>query len=148
MKESPFAEYEENFERDELRARFTSWLDTVVYRAKLKYLRNQDHMVKTVSIDEIPERYLEWHEPGYYSPNASPQDFDFEEKRLAEAFAKLPLMRKAVLRLLFVEEMEPAEIAVRMNCSVQHVYNQRSLAIRRLRELLEKEAKENEQGGV
>lgn len=135
-------EYNDTFEYDELRARFTGWLDTVVYRAKLKYLRKQEREVETVPIDEIPESHLEWHETGYSSVNTTARDFDFEEERLAVAFSQLPLMRKEVLRLLFVEEKEPAEIAARMNCSVQHVYNQRSLAIKKLRELLEKEGGE------
>lgn len=139
MHRKPYTEYKDNFECDELRARFTNWLDMVVYRAKLRYMRSQERTVKTVSIDEVPESCLDWHEPRYFSPNSAPQDFDFEEERLAEAFSQLTLMRKEVLRLLFVEEREPVEIAARMNCSVQHVYNQRSLAIKRLRELLEKE---------
>ena len=31
-------------EKDELRARFTGWLDTTLYRAKLKYLEKQKQM--------------------------------------------------------------------------------------------------------
>lgn len=132
-------EYNNDSEHDELRARFTGWLDIVVYRAKLKYLRKQAREIEPVPIDDVSEQYLEYHERGYSSVGASTRDFDFEEEKLAEAFSQLPLMRKEVLRLLFVEEMEPAEIAARLNCSVQHVYNQRSLAIRKLRSLLEME---------
>ena len=138
-----YTEHEDEFERDILRARFTNWLEIVIYRARLNYLREQKNRLKTVSIDEVPDVYLEWHEPGYHSSHTISQDFDFEEERLAMAFSQLPLMRKEVLRLLFVEEMEPAEIAARMNCSVQHVYNQRSLALRKLRELLEREEKKD-----
>lgn len=128
--------YEDDyFEHDELRARFTAWLDTVVYRAKLKYLRKKDREAATVSIDEVPEQYLGWYEQSYDSYNAHKIDFEFEEEKLAQAFSMLPLMRKEVLRLLFVEEKDPAEIADRLNCSVQHVYNQRSLAIKKLRQL-------------
>lgn len=142
MSENHYYESKNDFERDELRARFTGWLDTVVYRAKLKYLQNKEHEIETVSIDEIAEEYLEWNECDN-SPNyLSTRDFEFEEERLAAAFSQLPLMRKEVLRLLFVEELEPTEIAARMNCSVQHIYNQRSLAIKKLRQLLEKEGNE------
>ena len=135
-------EHSDTFQYDELRARFTGWLDTVVYRAKLKYLRKQNREIETIPIDDIPEQYMEFHESGYSSVGASAQDFDFEEERLAVAFSQLPLMRKEVLRLLFVEELEPSEIAAHMNCSVQHVYNQRSLAIKKLREQLEEEGGE------
>ena len=68
-----------------------------------------------------------------------PDAFTFEEERLAKAFSQLPLMRQRILTLLFVNELTPAEIAKQMNCSVQHVYNQRSLALKRLRQLLREE---------
>lgn len=74
-------------------------------------------------------------------------DFDFEEERLARAYSSLPLMRREILRLLFVEDLKADEIARRLNCSIQHVYNQRSLALKRLRQLLEKESgDENDKG--
>lgn len=129
----------ENKEKDELRARFTVWLDTVVYRAKLKYLRQVEQKLEVISIDELPEYMLECQEPGFTESIAIEADFNFEEEKLARAFAELPLMRKEILRLLFVEELNPDEIARHMNCSVQHVYNQRSLAIKRLRETLKEE---------
>ena len=40
--------------------------------------------------------------------------------------------------MLFVEEKMPYEIARELNCSVQHVYNQKSLALKKLRLALEK----------
>ena len=75
------------------------------------------------------------------SAGVSPDSFDFEEQRLAEAFRELPLMRRRILEMLFVEDLTPSEIAAKLHCSVQHVYNQRSLAIKRLRERLIKERK-------
>ena len=33
---------------DALRARFTKWLDIVIYRAKLKYLRKTEKKIETV----------------------------------------------------------------------------------------------------
>lgn len=75
------------------------------------------------------------------SAGVTPDSFDFEEQRLAEAFRELPLMRRRILEMLFVEELTPSEIAAKLHCSVQHVYNQRSLAIKRLRERLIKERK-------
>ena len=127
---------EVQFEKDELRARFTVWLNTTVYRAKLKYLRKTERNREVVSIDDLPEHMLEWQETGFENSLSSGNDFDFEEEKLATAFAELPLMRKEILRLLFVEELEPGEIAEHLNCSVQHVYNQRSLAIKKLRGIL------------
>ena len=93
-------------------------------------------MPKTVSIDEIdlPVTDTLMSEAGAISGS-----FDFAEQHLADAFRELPLMRRRILELLFVDELSPTEIAQKLHCSVQHVYNQRSLAIKRLRERLIKE---------
>lgn len=127
--------YQEN---DELRARFTGWLDTVIYRAKLRYMEKQEQEKITVSIEDVPESFLEYRETLFSHVEHTANDFDFEEERLAMAYSSLPLMRREILRLLFVEDLKADEIAKRLNCSVQHVYNQRSLALKRLRQLLER----------
>ena len=123
-------------ENDELRARFTAWLDTVVYRARLKYMRKKEQDVTTIPIEDVPESFLEYREASFSLSERTVCDFDFEEERLAHACSSLPLMRREILRLLFVEELKADEIAKRLNCSVQYVYNQRSLALKRLRQLL------------
>ena len=64
--------------------------------------------------------------------------FDFQEERLSEAFYKLPLMKRKILELLFIECIKPEEIASRLNCSPQYVYNQRFLALKHLRKELDK----------
>ena len=46
--------HQQKSERDELRARFTVWLETTVYRARLKYLEREKPKVDTVSIEELP----------------------------------------------------------------------------------------------
>lgn len=71
--------------------------------------------------------------------------FDFMESRLADAFRELPLMRRRILEMLFVEERSPVEIAAKLHCTVQHVYNQRSLAIKRLRQQMMKECGQNDE---
>ena len=50
--------HQQKSERDELRARFTVWLETTVYRARLKYLEREKPKVDTVSIEELPESAL------------------------------------------------------------------------------------------
>lgn len=123
---------------DVLRARFTKWLDIVIYRAKLKYLRKNEAKIETISFEELPE-----HSQPVYAGDlqqlASKTDFDFEEERLANAFAKLPLKRQQILTMLFVEEKKPEEIARELNCSAQHVYDQRYQALKKLRIVLTKE---------
>lgn len=120
---------------DELRARFTKWLETLLHRAKLKYVRKMEKQVKTVSLEDIPESSLPLAEP---CSNNNQKTFDFEESKLAEAFYNLPIKRQKILEMLFVENKEPEEIANELNCTVQHIYNQRSLSLKKLRLQLQK----------
>lgn len=126
--------YPEKYERDELRGRFTRFMEVMVKRARLNYLAKLRRQPDTLPIDELPEELFA---VDAAFPVASANDFDFAEERIATAFSSLPLMRQRILLMLFVEELTPSEIARKMNCSVAHVYNQRSLAIKRLRQLLE-----------
>lgn len=134
-------DHQQKLERDELRARFTVWLETTIYRAKLKYLERHKNRIETVSIEEIPEDMLA--APGSELYERVPQSaFDFEEERLAEAFANLPIKRQQILTMLFVEERKPEEIARILNCSPQHVYDQRYQALKKLRKALMKDGDE------
>ena len=123
-------------EKDELRGRFTRWIMITARNARKNYLRAQENRLQTIPLDVVD---LAIADTSLSSVGATPGCFDFEERRLAEAFRELPLMRRRILELLFVEELSPPEIAAKLHCSVQHVYNQRSLAIKRLRERLQKE---------
>lgn len=127
--------HQQNTERDELRARFTKWMEKTVYRAKLKYLERQKRWIETVPIEKVPEENLGVYDLPLYGEDAA-SAFDFEEERLAEAFAKLPIKRRQILEMLFVEERKPEEIAKLLNCSAQHVYDQRYQALKKLRAML------------
>lgn len=122
--------------KDELRGRFTRWIVITAQNAQKNYLRTEGKRPKTISIDEIELPITDTLLPKIETVSGS---FDFAEQQLADAFRELPLMRRCILELLFVDELSPAEIAQKLHCSVQHVYNQRSLAIKRLRERLIKE---------
>ena len=123
---------QESPERDELRARFTAWLDITVYRARLKYLQRQRPPADVISIEELPESCLVTTDIEMLQ-NHDRNTFDFEEERLADAFRKLPIKRQRILSMLFVEEKKPEEIAKCLNCSVQYVYDQRYQALKKLR---------------
>ena len=122
--------------RDELRGRFTRWIVITAKNAQKNYLRAEKKQLQTVPLEEADVAIVD---TALLSAGVTPDSFDFEEQRLAEAFRELPLMRRRILEMLFVEELTPSEIAAKLHCSVQHVYNQRSLAIKRLRERLIKE---------
>ena len=130
--------HQQSSEKDEIRARFTVWLETTIYRARLKYLERQSKCVQTVSLEELSEQVLTTSDQPLYGAGSKSM-FDFEEERLAEAFAKLSIKRQEILTMLFVEERKPEEIARRLNCSAQHVYDQRYQALKKLRLSLTKE---------
>ncbi len=128
-------------ERDVLRARFTVWLDTTLTRASARY---RDQMkdklaekLEVVSMDAFSSDFFPDPSDLYASIEIGRKDFDFAEARLARAFSELPLMRREVLRLLFVEMKTPQEIAGILNCSQDYVSLQKTRAIKKLRMMLE-----------
>lgn len=127
-------------ENDELRARFTAWIEITLYRAKINYLKKQDKERKTIYVEALPEELLveESQERKWVHRLTEQNGFDFEEERLERAFQSLTGQRQRILTMLFVEEKTPAEIARRLGCSQQNVYKQRSQALNALRNMLEK----------
>ena len=121
---------------DELKGRFTVWIEKVVRNAKINYINKLTRQPQTFYLEEIPESALTARNitAGIYAKS----EFEFEEERLAEAFSKLPLMRKRILTMLFAENISPAEISKKLNCSPQYVYNQRYKALKALRSELDK----------
>lgn len=124
-------------EPDVLRARFTKWLEKLIKNARIDYLRQLKNVPETISIDSLFEDEQLVGDSDV-TISDSKTAFDFEEERLAKAFYEFPLMKRRILEMLFVEEIKPEEIAKRLNCSAQYVYNQRSRAIKKLREQLNK----------
>ena len=85
---------DKNEERDELRGRFTRFMEICVRNARSNYCKMLSREIPTISIEDVPERLLaEEHPPEYKSG----RDFDFEEEKLSEAFRTLPLMKRLSL---------------------------------------------------
>lgn len=122
---------------DELRAQFTLWLKTTMINARKMYFRSQQKKYEEIPFETLPME-MRLDPVNYYEQvERSGDAFVFEEERLAKAFLELPLMRREVLRLLFVCEMTPDEISQRLHCSPSYVRLQKHYAIKKLRELLE-----------
>lgn len=117
---------------DFLRSRFTSWLTALLQRARIDYIRQQSRQVETVSLEDVDE--AQYAVEDRYPHMKS--EFEFEEERLARAFFSLPLKRQQVLTMLFVQQMEPAEIAKAIHCSTDYVYKLRDRALKALRRML------------
>ena len=94
-----------------------------------------------VSYDEIPESILVMDDPEeqWIRGMIKPTPYDFEEERLAKAFLELPLKRRRIMELLFLEELSEQETAKRLNCSTGHVRKQRNIALKKLRSQLMKD---------
>ncbi|MCQ2443046.1 MAG: sigma-70 family RNA polymerase sigma factor [Oscillospiraceae bacterium] len=110
--------------------KLTAFLQTVIQSARLNYLRSLPP--DTVSLDEMfiePSVEFETIYDSFYPKTG----FEFEEERLSEAFASLPLIRQRILELTYIDELSANEIAQRLNCSVKCVYNQRYWALDKLR---------------
>jgi len=127
-------------ERELLRARFTLWLNSLLARNSARRRRNMDDEIpedmEVFSMDAFPDDYFPDTKNPYEVVERSSSDFDFEEQRLERAFSDLPVMRKEVLRLLFVEQRTPKEIAEQLHCSVQFVSVQKRRALAKLRKVL------------
>lgn len=130
-------DYRQNADRDELRARFTAWLDTLIRRAKLDYLRKYHIPIEIISLEELREENMPISEDVWMRKMLFEEDdFCFEEERLAKAYAELPLLRKQILKLMYVDELEVKEIARLLNCSAQYVSNQKQKGLKYLRKCM------------
>ncbi len=126
-------------ERDVLRARFTVWMDTTLARASARYREQMkdelEEESKMISLESFSPDFFA--DPcDHYANIMTGRDFDFEEERLANAFSELSLMRKEVLRLMFVEGLNSREIASVLHCSEAFVRVQKQRALGKLREKL------------
>ena len=138
--------HQQESERDELRARFTCWLEVTLYRAKLNYLKKREKDRNTIYVRDMPEelRIEENPDREWVHSMIEPDGFDFEEEGLERAFQSLTHQRQQILTMLFVEEKTPEEIAGQLGCSQQNVYKQRSQALHTLRAMLKKGDEEND----
>ena len=132
-------------ENDELRGRFTVCITKTARNAQINYLRKESRQPKTIPLETTEVQLIASEQDALEQTVSVANGFDFMESRLADAFRELPLMRRRILEMLFVEELSPVEIAAKLHCTVQHVYNQRSLAIKRLRQQMMKECGQNDE---
>ena len=123
---------------EHLKARFTLWLDRLMYRARINYLEKYYSAPDSIGLTEIPEELLA-NEDVYDLAVETEDGFVFEEERLAQAYRRLPLMKKRILSMSFVDQLSPTEIAECLHCSIRTVYNQKYRAIKALKEWLGEE---------
>lgn len=120
-------------ERDELRARFTVWMERLLQRAKIDYIRHLKRVQNVVSLDSIEQSAFA-EDP---TESTSFENFVFENESLSAAFSSLPPKKKEVLKLLFFDGLDSEECAKKLGCSVENIYNLRSLALKTLKKQME-----------
>ena len=131
-------------DRAELRARFTAWLDTLIRRAKLNYLRKTEIPVDIVSLEELFDENIPVTEDMWMRKLLYQDDvFNIEEERLATAYAELPLMRQQILKFLYVDELTVGEIAKKLHCSAQYVSDQKQKGLKHLRKKMSEGGDDN-----
>ena len=118
-------------EQNVLQARFTVWLKKLILRTKINYIkrlkRNSD-----VFLDDYEENRFGQD----FSFDTQNDNFDFEDKRFNRAISKLSESKRSILIKIYIKDMSAEEIAKEGGVTVQHVYNQHSLALKRLKEIL------------
>lgn len=110
------------------------YLKVVAKNATIDYIKSKGSSEKRqrrISLEDLPE--LTYEQDFRVFTKA---EFDFEEQRLAESFAALPLLRRQVLTLTFIENLSASEIAKRLNCSTDYVYKLRQRALQKLKDLM------------
>lgn len=126
--------------QDELRARFTTWMNITIYRARLAYLKKECSQIPTISLEEISESKLCVSDVQAFK-NSPQLDFEFENDWLESAYGSLSVERQMILRMLYIDQMKPGDIAVKLHCSTQHVYDQRYQSLKTLKKRLAKGGK-------
>ena len=127
--------------KDELQARFTVWIEKVIYSAKIDYIRQSTKEPKRISLEDA-ER---WNEIAYLQDikledyDISKGEYAFDNERIELAFSTLSKVARQVLLLLYVFDMTPDEVASELGCSVQNIYKVRAHAIANLKEMLKDE---------
>ena len=128
---------------DYLRARFTMWLNTTLKHARTRYLETHTEEADVISLDAGLSESIPDPIDYFCEIEREKNEFDFAEERLAKAFSELTLMRREVLRLLFVEEKKTKEVAKQLCISPNSVYQFKHQALDKLRFLLTERCNEN-----
>lgn len=126
---------------NDIEIKFTAWLKVLVKRARVDYFRRKQNLEREVFFDDLGEQDIR------YIISNNPTEFKeafetFENKDLSEIYEQLTDTQRSVLYRIFVCEETTTEIALSTGWSIQHIYNQKYLAIKKFREFF----KENGNG--
>lgn len=92
-----------------------------------------------IDVDTVPDTFLAYEDKYDLQMSAEKDGFSFEEEKLSLAFREMQPRRQRIITLLFDQQLPAEEVAKRLNCSIQYVYNQKSIALKLLREKLRRQ---------
>jgi len=118
----------------DLRNQFTAYMQKVVYHAKVDYIRRKKAQQPKAEVSCAEVSDLAYEQDFRTVPET---EFDFEERRLANSFETLPLIRRKILTLLFVQGLSAMEVAEEIGCSLDFVYTSKRRALQKLREQMQ-----------
>ncbi len=125
---------------NEIQYRFTAWLQKLVKRARIDYLRLKRNQYNEASLSDFScEKNLTYEIKLVPNKNIEKGEYEFERDDMSRAFSLLSITKRKVLLFLFVEELTPKEVAKLLNCSEQSISNVKRSALKKLKSLLEEE---------
>ncbi len=127
--------YHNEEQYDRLRCEFTAWLEKVIVRAKIDYIRKNKKYLEVISMDELSQETLSVCDPPI---RENSNQFEFNDTRMERAFSSLTDLRRQVLILLYVEEKSTIEAAKELGCSLNTLSHNRCRALKMLKEELQK----------
>lgn len=112
---------------------FTVWLETLVRRSRIDYLRKirrNECEIPFTSLNNEERKLLE------QVPVIDEIVDLFTNEALEEGFRKLSERQQCVLRMTYFEGMTATEISKSLHVSRQYIYNQRYLGLKALKEMM------------
>ena len=120
----------------ELFAQFTAFMVKVITSAKIDYIRRQRHWRWEISTEILPDILDERPSLEDRMIEASMKGFHYAEERIAAALSTLRVEERRILELAYIEELSAEEIAALLGRPIRFVYNQKYIALRKLRKAL------------
>lgn len=118
-----------------IESKFTAWMKVLVKRARLDYLRK-----KNIQSREIFFEDLEGRDTRYVLKQllifSEPSIDLFENEDISEVYKQLSDTQRSIIYRFYVREQTIVEISTYTGWSVNYIYNQKCLAIKKFRERL------------
>ena len=125
-------------EKDELRGRFTVWIEAVCKTTRINYLKRRQRDLECLSLEDLSEDRQPVSEEDTLAEILK-SDFSFESSALARAFGKLHPVKQQILKMIYVDNLSFSEIAEKLGCSIGNIYNHHSMALKMLRSFMKGE---------